>query len=612
MKKRLAIFGILVLVALIVGGYLFLHSNQFTVVVPAYQAPPEQLVHLDQGWTEEQQLQFHHTAQGTRLVPYGWFMALEQPCLSLTGCEMFADKTYLARFGFLASKAEPKLNPDGLPVGFARQADFHDPDNGTTYPVVGLTCAACHTGELYYGNFAVQVEGAPAEIEVTQFQKALGLAVGFTKLIPFRYARFEKRVLGPNASDQQKTDLKASFDKFLDNAKFELDNTKPGKGIYDNQAGFDRTDALTRIGNQVFAVDMKNAANFAPANAPVRFPQIWDASWFNWVQYNSSISDPLVRNVGEALGVRAAAKLYGANAQDFGNSVSIDGLKQLEWLLSGPAPYQGLRPPNWPSVFPVLDEKKIARGAELYKSICQPCHLPPAEELAADLKKTPPTYWWENGQKKRFLIVKDVKQNFVGTDPHEEGDFIDRRADSGDLGKGRVSAAVGLDLVTTGIVNKFFDKEKLTPAQQIEWRGNRDPSDPVVRAEPIYKARPLTGIWAVSPYLHNGSVPNLYALLSPQNERPNRFWTGSKEFDPVKVGHDTREINGGYLYDVTQPGNDNHGHEFKDGPRGNGVVGPALSPDDRLAIIEYLKSLKAVEVRRENETKLKKADKAGE
>jgi len=42
----------------------------------------------------------------------------------------------------------------------------------------------------------------------------------------------------------------------------------------------------------------------------------------------------------------------------------------------------------------------------------------------------------------------------------------------------------------------------------------------------------------------------------------------------------------------------NHGHEFKDGPRGNGVIGPALSPDDRWAIIEYLKSLKAWEVQK--------------
>jgi len=592
--KRKVIGAFLIIALLLVGGaYLYLHQPQFQVSVPEYQKPPEQLVRVEQGWTDDQRLHFHHTPQGTRLIPYDWFMALEQPCVSLFGCDLFTDKTYLTRFGFLSSQTDSKLNPNELPVGFARQEDFYDPETKTTYPVVGLNCAACHTGELHFGKYAVRVEGAPAMIEVTEFQKALLLAVGFTKKIPFRYGRFEKRVLGPNATEDQRTDLKRSFTAFIDSAQFELDHAGPGEGIYDNQAGFDRTDALTRIGNQVFAVDMHKAVNFAPANAPVRFPQVWDASWFTWVQYNSSISDPLVRNVGEALGVRAAAKLHGADAQDFGNSVHIEGLKELEWLLSGPAPYRGLRPPDWPSVFPALDDKKVARGGELYKLHCEACHLPPAEELAADLQKPQPIYWRENSQKKRFLIVKDVKQSFVGTDPHEATDFMNRTADSGDLGQGRVSAGVGLDLVTNGIVNKFFDKMKLTPEQQIEWRGYRDPHDPSVRAEPIYKARPLTGIWAVSPYLHNGSVPNLYLLLSPQSERPDKFWTGSKQFDPVKVGHDTSEFKGAYPYDVTKPGNSNHGHEFKDGARGNGVVGPALSPDDRFAIIEYLKSLKA-------------------
>jgi hypothetical protein len=591
--KRIVIAAVLVILLLVGGAYLYLNQPEFQVVVPDYQDPPQQFGHAEQGWNEDQRLHFHHTPQGTRLIRYDWFMALEQPCLSLLGCDLFADKRYLARFGFLSSRTDPKLNPDGLPIGFARQEDFYDPQTKTTYPVVGLTCAACHTGELHYGKYAVQVDGAPAMIEVTEFQKALLLAVGFTQKIPFRYGRFERRVLGPNASAEQKADLRQRFIEFIDSAKFELDNAGPGKGIYDNLAGFDRTDALTRIGNQVFAVDMRNASNFASANAPVRFPQVWDASWFTWVQYNSSIADPLVRNVGEALGVRAAVKLDGADAKDFDNSVHLEGLKELEWLLSGPAPYQGLRPPSWPAVFPPLDEKKIARGAELYKSLCQPCHLPPVAELLVDLRKPKPTFWRENNQKKRFLIVKDVRLGFVGTDPHETSDFINRTADSGGLGKGRVSAAVGLDVVTNGIVNLFFNKMKFTPEQQIEWRGGRDPNDPVVRAEPIYKARPLTGIWAVSPYLHNGSVPNLYALLSPQCERPDTFWTGSKEFDPIKVGHDTSEIKGGYLYDVKNPGNDNRGHEFKDGPKGNGVVGPALSPDDRFAIIEYLKSLKA-------------------
>ena len=102
MKGKI-IGAILIVLLLVVGAFLFLHSSQFQVMVPEYQKPPEQMVDAAQGWTEDQRLHFHHTPQGTRLVPYDWFMALEQPCLSLSGCDLLADKTYLARFGFLAS-----------------------------------------------------------------------------------------------------------------------------------------------------------------------------------------------------------------------------------------------------------------------------------------------------------------------------------------------------------------------------------------------------------------------------------------------------------------------------------------------------------------------------
>jgi hypothetical protein len=59
----------------------------------------------------------------------------------------------------------------------------------------------------------------------------------------------------------------------------------------------------------------------------------------------------------------------------------------------------------------------------------------------------------------------------------------------------------------------------------------------------------------------------------------------------VKVGYDPAEISGATEFDASKPGNSNAGHEFNDGPHVKGVIGPLLSPDDRMAIIEYLKSL---------------------
>ena len=101
----------------------------------------------------------------------------------------------------------------------------------------------------------------------------------------------------------------------------------------------------------------------------------------------------------------------------------------------------------------------------------------------------------------------------------------------------------------------------------------------------------MNGIWAVAPFLHNGSVPSLYLLLSPHEERPVKFWTGTKRYDPIHVGYETGEMKGAFAYDTTVTGNGNRGHEFTDGARGNGVLGPKLSVEERWALVEYLKSL---------------------
>ena len=106
----------------------------------------------------------------------------------------------------------------------------------------------------------------------------------------------------------------------------------------------------------------------------------------------------------------------------------------------------------------------------------------------------------------------------------------------------------------------------------------------------VFKAAPRDGVWATAPFLHNGSVPNLYEMLIPAAERTKKFYLGG-DFDPVRVGLDTKATSGTFLMDTTLPGNSNAGHSFENGPRGNGVIGPLLPEDDRWAIVEYLKSI---------------------
>ena len=101
------------------------------------------------------------------------------------------------------------------------------------------------------------------------------------------------------------------------------------------------------------------------------------------------------------------------------------------------------------------------------------------------------------------------------------------------------------------------------------------------RATGKYLARPLDGVWATGPYLHNGSVPSLWHLLHP-DQRPKTFITGNREYDPAKVGYST--TGNGWTFDTSQPGNSNIGHE---GTR----YGTSLEENQKDALIEYLKTI---------------------
>ena len=165
-----------------------------------------------------------------------------------------------------------------------------------------------------------------------------------------------------------------------------------------------------------------------------------------------------------------------------------------------------------------------------------------------------------------------------------------------------VSIGEGLTIVGTLIRNRYYDDHRYP----IEARACFDGFDTLdlPQAVPGYKPRPLKGVWATPPFLHNGSVPTIYALLSPREERPATFYVGTHLYDPRHLGYVTERPDGaagGFVLDTALPGNRNTGHEFRKGyvpfdeskppdtQYQGGVIGPELTPDERYAIIEYLK-----------------------
>ncbi len=551
--------------------------------MPAYR--PVEVQFVKQNWTPDQREWFYHTAQGTELIPYQWFLALEQPKIKIFGTvPKFSDTAYLARFGFLPDSASPQ-NPSGLPVGFAKDTVI-DPASGQSVEVVGLSCAACHTGQLEYQGKGIRIDGGSATADLAAFQTELGYAVAFTDKIPFRFDRFARAVLGDSASDEAKAKLRQEFKAFL-NAGLAEKNEADARNLYPVAGGFGRTDALARIGNYVFGTELNNS-NLRVADAPANFPPLWYTSWFAWVQYNASIQQPMVRNIGEALGVRARVNLTD-RSNLYRSTVNVKNQWQMENLLAGPAAFTGLMAPAWPEeILGPIDRAKAQRGAELYKQQCQHCHLPPVDSPEIQDPK-----YWEAGLKgKSFLKLNVIPLDEIGTDPRQATDWAQRTAVTGGLGLGTVSAADGLRVVTGKIRDMNYDALGLSAEQRNEWNGFRD--DGVV-APLAYRARPLGGLWATPPFLHNGSVPNLYQMLLPADQRDKTFYVGSREFDPKNVGYSTAKLDGGFEFLTDQPndphpGNSNAGHEFRNTP-GKGVIGRELSDEERWAIIEYLKTL---------------------
>jgi len=579
--------SVIAVVALLAGLMVCALAIAIFVIHNSLEVPrierPQDVVWLQQNWTEDQRRRYYHTAQGSELLPYAWFLALEQPRFSLRGAPPFKNDAYLQGFGFIPDKSYDQ-NPNGLPVGFARDDRFVDPYTGQKQVVLGLTCAACHTGELFYGGKAIRIDAGPSLIDLQKFTEALGLAVTWTYYDPPRFHRFAKRVLGPNHSHADQALLRRALKYYLDNSFTEFKSTLH---LFPTPEGYGRTDALARIGNFVFGTELNNKKNLVVGNGPVNYPPIWDASWMEWVQYNGSIQQPMGRNVGEALGVRSRINLLGYPGAQFQNTIHVDNLHEIETLLGGDAPGKGVWSPKWPEdILGKIDRGAAAKGEKLYNDLCLHCHQPPM--YSDEGRKAEHWTDYKDNGGKQFFKVTMIPLEEIGTDPNEAENFHKRMADSGPLGQGILSAGDGLTFITQKVIQQAYAQLNLSPDQQEEWSGFRKNE---LRAPLAYKARPHNGVWATPPYLHNGSVPSLFELLSPVAERSKVFYLGNKQFDPVKLGLNTDPLEGATEFRVDLPGNSNAGHEFNDGPKGNGVIGRKLTKEERLQIIEYLKTL---------------------
>ncbi|TCV64354.1 di-heme-cytochrome C peroxidase [Pseudomonas fluorescens] len=583
---------LLALLIVVVAVVLYYVANPR---LPFY-TPVEQVHYLDQ-WSAAERQTYYFTPQGTQVkgLRYDWFTALELPFSQ----QRFASPEYLARFGFLidpAQKASPG-NPGNLPVGFARHQN-----PGSTEQFLDITCAACHTGELRFKGQAIRIDGGSAQhvlpssvptLRGGSFGQALVASLASTYYNPWKFERFARQVLGKDYDarhEELRKAFKASLDTFL---RVAWNDTH--RGLYPTEEGPGRTDAFGRIANASFG-DAISAENYRVANAPVDYPQLWEMWTFDWVQWNGSAQQPMARNVGEALGVGATLSFFDAQGKPlqgdarYPSSVRVRDLNKIEETL------QLLKPPVWPeALLGAIDKPLAAKGRALFTENCAGCHVPKVVQ----------------GPDRPVQQLHMLPVQVIGTDPGTANNIADHRFDltslqwdPAELAKldvqlhptptepldlSQLSVAKGLAYVTAFVENRAYRDAGVTPVERPALDGFGLPIG--VRELRAYKARPLAGVWATPPFLHNGSVPTIYQLLSPQAERASTFYKGTFEYDPRHLGYRTEAFTNGFLFDTRITGNHNSGHEFRAGERGNGVIGRLLQPQERWALLEYLKVL---------------------
>ena len=485
-------------------------------------------------WSPSEQREFHHRTQGVNLLPLSWFQALEVA----DGSAPFAGAENLRRFGIIPDPTQPQ----GLPVGFAVQG-----------PMVGLNCAACHTSQLSFQGRELRIEGGRGSLDIELFRGALGQALGATAASPEKFGRFAQQVVGSDPFAAQQ--LGQALRGYLEQARRGAEVAQQ-LGLRPVAWGFGRVDAFNNGANTIFGP--LSPRNLAPVNAPVRLPYLWGTAELSWVQYNAGIRQPLSRNLTASVAAGASLSLTGPTA--FETSAKVADVHRLEELMAR------IEPPRWPGF---IDPQGWRRGRGLYAQRCASCHDP---------RRVRGAY----GQMEVDPVLTPLEQ--IGTDPNNAIAF-QRRVDVSAMGLGEMPVTDALRIVTDGIMARQFRELGLTARQEREYTRGRENG---FRAPLAYRARPLDGIWAAGPYLHNGSVRTLYQLLSPREERQASFRIGpAPAVDLREVGQ--VEPAEGFLFRADQPGNANGGHEFRDGA-GSGVIGPRLSEAERRDLLEFLKS----------------------
>jgi hypothetical protein len=543
-------------------------------------------VFIDQGpeWTASARKDFYSRDQGSQIMPLRWIAALKQP-----NGEPFMAAS-LSRYGYLPNEAS---SPPGLPVGFTVTS-------GSGGEYIGMTCSACHTRQIEVAETFYRIDGGPAIVDFQSFLADLDTAVNTILTDQQAFTDFTHAVLGPSPTPSEKTKLHEAV-----KAWYLPYHTLMKGALPPSPWGPARLDAVSMIFNRLTGLDIGPSPtyiipeNIKPATAPVRYPFLWNAAiqdktqWPGFADNGNNILG-LARNLGEVYGVFGAFhpkkdewRLLGVDYLA-NNSTNFQGLNALEELV------RKIGPPKWPWK---VDQALASKGKEIFERKteqggCISCHgIKPGKTRFFDQKTwATPIQDVDTDSREYEILGWTVKTGAL------EGARIPF------LAKPLKPIDTAFNVLGTSVIGSILQhyvpvlmkaeehakaegKPPLFTPETEDLKGAFRMPVPAATPSYAYESRVLQGIWAAAPYLHNGSVPTLAELLKPAAERVNSFKVGPA-YDLVNIGLAVEQTRFDYTLQTTDcsdrnSGNSRCGHEF----------GTQLSPDEKKALLEYLKIL---------------------
>jgi len=575
---------------------------------------------ITNGLSNEDRGTYYHFDEGIQWLPTDVMLSLKRPSSNVF---KVMDELLLAkpeRFGLLPNYIDVlypnQLNPQAdIPLGITIST------NTDYVPMSGISCSSCHTTIISNseGHFFL-VDGAPSRFAVDRFvaEMVKSLAATLANPVEFEafYERFKARLhfgmgesydrlillsslrlkdhpdlkaLAPvvekafNTNDCQELQTKLStisnpityrFQRFttLDSAYptyamlgnqqgmyfylvkrfiFLLEQTKYGTADKDSlvaESGLGRANpwsvAKKLISDKYF--HLKNAVHVE--GGPVSTPYMWDYDRQTWVFWSGTTNSMLERNLAQC-----TTLLTDFNEKTYETTCSVKKLQDISYYA------QKIQAPKWPeAILGSIDTDKANKGKIIFQDKCLNCHDPKAS----------------------YTLTGTASYTYisVGTDPN----YI----------QGQLELINKKDIFT-GMIAPWINHVKEVAALQIEgliyidllnYENGRLPATWRSPELNRIEAKPLAGVWATAPYLHNGSVPTIWDLLQPVDQRPHRFHIGGFVYDTKKLGYIGDEnLPDGFEFEVNClhcQGNSNQGHEF----------GTELSSEDKWNLIEFLKS----------------------